>query len=87
MNEMRPYLIAWIALLFLLGSMVAGSQLLDGKLALAVIVVGAPCMIGVIFFTFMGLKFLDPLMRIYATGGVLWLGFLVVLTMADYVTR
>lgn len=87
MSEMRPYVFAWIALMVLLGGTVTGSQLFDGRLALAVVLVGALGMIGVIFFTFMGLKFHDALMRIYATGGALWLGFLVVLTLADYVTR
>lgn len=87
MNEFRPYLLTWIVLLVLLGTVVAGATLLSGIPALAVVLVGALCMIGLITFIFMGLKSLDALMRVFATGGVLWLAFLIVLTMADYMTR
>ncbi|MFC3283514.1 hypothetical protein [Litchfieldella rifensis] len=87
MNEFRPYLLTWVVLLALLGIVVIGAELLTGLLALAVVLGGALCMIGAIIIMFMGLRTADALMKVYATGGVLWLGFLIVLTMADYVTR
>lgn len=87
MNEFRPYLLTWVVLLALLGIVIAGAELLSGMLALAVVLGGALGMIGAIIVMFMGLKTADALMKVFATGGALWLGFLVVLTMADYVTR
>ncbi|EPC03747.1 hypothetical protein L861_00185 [Litchfieldella anticariensis FP35 = DSM 16096] len=87
MNEFRLYLLSWIVLLALLVVVAAGAELLSGMLAIALVLGGALCMIGVIIVMFMGLKTADALLKVYATGGVLWLGFLVVLTMADYMTR
>lgn len=87
MNELRPYLLTWVALLALLGIIVTATALLDGGWALAVVLAGALCMIVLIITLFMGLRSAGGLLRVYATGGVLWLGFLIALTLADYLTR
>lgn len=87
MNGTRPYIITWVVLMGLLALTVAASQWLSGWWGISAVSVGAISMVSLIVFSFMGLKLLDALMKIYATGGVLWVGFLVVLTMADYMTR
>ncbi|MBB3230948.1 oxidase [Halomonas stenophila] len=87
MNDFRPYLLTWVALLALLGVIVAAAALFDGLLASMIVLAGALCMIALIITLFMGLRSAGGLLRVYATGGVLWLGFLIVLTLADYLTR
>jgi cytochrome c oxidase subunit IV len=42
---------------------------------------------GLIMAVFMGLKWSSPLVRVVAIGGVFFLSFLVVLLLADYLTR
>jgi cytochrome c oxidase subunit IV len=42
---------------------------------------------GLIMAVFMGLRWSSPLVRVVAIGGVFFLSFLVVLLLADYLTR
>ena len=86
-KQFRPLLLTWLTLLALLLTIVAAATWLSGVFSLIVVLLGTAGMVGLIIVTFMGLHAADPLQQVYATGGVLWLGFLIVLTMADYVTR
>jgi caa(3)-type oxidase subunit IV len=43
--------------------------------------------VGLIMSIFMGLRWSSPLVRVIALGGVFFLSFLVVLIIADYLTR
>lgn len=86
-KQFRPLLLTWLALLVLLMAIAAAATWLSGIFSLTVVLVGAASMVGLIMVTFMGLHAADPLQQVYAIGGVLWLGFLIVLTMADYMTR
>jgi cytochrome c oxidase subunit 4 len=42
---------------------------------------------GLIMAVFMGLRWSSPLVRVVAIGGIFFLSFLVVLLLADYLTR
>lgn len=86
-DQFRPLLLTWLALLALLLAIAAAATWLSGIFSLIVILLGTTSMVGLIIAAFMGLRAAEPLQQVYATGGVLWLGFLIVLTMADYMTR
>ncbi len=87
MNTYRPYLLTWLALLALLACAVAATHWLSGWLAWSMVALCALIMASLVISIFMGLRHANALSQIFAVGGVLWLSFLIVLTLADYLTR
>ncbi|WP_148863659.1 cytochrome C oxidase subunit IV family protein [Marinobacter fonticola] len=89
MNYMnyRPMLLTWIGLLILLGVSVLGASMTSGVLQLVISLTCAALMAALVMTFFMRLRSAEALIRLYALGGFLWLGFLILMTMADYLTR
>lgn len=87
MSNYRPLLVAWLALLLLLALSVAALQWAPATLAHVVSLACAVSMAALILAFFMGLRHSAGLVRVFALGGVLWLGLMSVLTAIDYVTR
>jgi cytochrome c oxidase subunit 4 len=56
---------------------------LNTPLALAIALTKA----GLIIAFFMNLRYGSPLLRVFAAGGFLWLAILMILTLADVLTR
>lgn len=87
MIDYRLYLLTWLALLILLACAVAATHWLGGWLAWSTVALCALAMASLVIILFMGLRHANALLRVFGAGGVLWLGFLIVLTLADYLTR
>ncbi len=79
--------IVWIVLLGLLMLSVTAAQLVSGPLLYLFTLTCAAAMSALILAAFMGLKSADGLVRLFALGGLLWLGFLLLLTLADTLAR
>jgi cytochrome c oxidase subunit 4 len=77
----------WIALLALMGATVATTVLLTTPLAYALNFALAVAMAALVLLDFMGLREADGLTRVFALAAFGWLIFLLVLTLADYLTR
>lgn len=87
MTGMRSALLTWIGLLALLATGVAITVLAPGPAAHGTVLVLAAIMAGLVFNGFMGLGAASGLMRLFALGGLLWVGFMLFFTLADFLTR
>lgn len=87
MGAVAVLFVTWACLLVLLGIGVASATLLTPPWSLVVVGANALCMVLLILVLFMDLKATPGLSRIYGTGGILWLGFLITLTLMDYLHR
>jgi cytochrome c oxidase subunit 4 len=87
MRESHVFVLTWLGLLALLAIQVLAATLLSGPLGHGVVALAALCMVVLIWTLFMDLRNSRGLIRVYAVGGVLWLAFLITLTLADYLTR
>lgn len=86
MNYRQPIII-WLGLLVLLALTVGLNVLMSGPLRPLLHYVIAIAMAALLMVFFMQLRASDGLIRIFAVGGVLWLGLLVVITLAEVLTR
>lgn len=80
-------LLAWAGLLLLLTSSVLVTALVPGPALIAVNVGCAVLMAALIFTVFMKLRSADGLLRLFAVSGLMWLSFLLLLALADFLTR
>lgn len=83
-------LFAWIGLLALLSGSVAiatNTALAQGPVAISLNIGCAIVMAAIVFSVFMRLRYADGLLRVLAVGGVMWVAFLLVLALADVLTR
>lgn len=83
----RAPLLAWIGLLLLLTANVMITALVPGPAFIAVNIGLAVLMAALIYIVFMGLRHADGLLRLFAVGGLMWVGFLLLLSLADFLTR
>jgi cytochrome c oxidase subunit 4 len=83
----RTYLLVFAALIVLTAATVGASFLPLGGLHLAVALTIAIAKATLVLLFFMHLLYSTRLTWVVALSGLLWLGILIVLTMADYVTR
>lgn len=87
MKNVRPILYAWAALLALLALTVGASFAPLGPVLPFVSYSVAIAKTGLIVWLFMEMKTRDGLQRLAFAVGFVWLGFLLVLTFADVMTR
>ncbi|MFD2189572.1 hypothetical protein [Pistricoccus aurantiacus] len=87
MGAVAVLFLTWICLLVLLAISVTSVVLLSLPWSLVAVGVCALCMILLIIILFMDLRNSRGLTRVYATGAVLWLAFLITLTLMDYLHR
>ncbi|WZO97683.1 cytochrome C oxidase subunit IV family protein [Isosphaeraceae bacterium EP7] len=83
----RTYLITFVALLLLLGAAVAAAYMPLGQFHLAVTLSIAAIKAMVIMVVFMHLKDSSRLTWVFAGGSFVWLGIMLTITMADYLSR
>lgn len=86
MTYHTPVLV-WLLLLALLAASVTAVILAPGTMAHVISLGCAFGMAALILATFMGLQTADGMLRLFALGGLLWLAFLVSLTLADTLVR
>ncbi len=84
----KPYILAWVALMLLLG-VTAWVSFIDlgpwnGPVAMAI----ASIKTIIVVLIFMHLKYENQkILWVFALGGVFWLSIMMALTMTDYLTR
>ncbi len=83
----RSCLLAWAALLALLGASAGTSLLSLGKLNMALNFTIAAAKAGLVLFVFMHLGSQRRVVQFAAAAGLLWLGVLVTLSLGDFLTR
>ena len=88
MEQARKRLaIVWLALMALLALTVAGSFTVNGAASAVVSFGVATAKVALIFWFFMQLRTEKGLVRVFAVGGIAWLGILLTLVTIDYATR
>lgn len=83
----KPYLYTFGALLLLLGATVEVARHDFGRFNFPMTMLIATSKAALILWIFMGLKRSTSLTRLFAAMGFMWLAILLLLTMADYLTR
>lgn len=83
----RLVLLTWGGVLALLGISVLAVQLSAGVLQYVISLSCAVLMAGLLMTFFMHLRTAQTVIRLYALGGLLWLSFLWLLSLADYLSR
>lgn len=87
MQDIVTRLVAYFALILLLGVSVTLSSLDPGALRTGFHFAIALVQAGLIFTVFMQLRVAPPLIRVMAGGSALWLMILFVFTLLDYLHR
>jgi cytochrome c oxidase subunit 4 len=85
--NVRPFVLTWLALLFLLAITVSASFVATGPASLVIamaIAMGKAVLIG---WFFMKLRRESGLVRLAALAGVAWLGMLFIFLTLDYANR
>lgn len=86
--QWRTAILTWLTLMLLLGGSVAAAVLIPGAAWSAVLNAAcATAMAALILTFFMRLKEASALLRTFALGGLLWVAFLLFLTLLDVLTR
>jgi cytochrome c oxidase subunit 4 len=83
----RIYVRAWVSLVVLLGITIAASYIHMGWLNGAVAIVIAFMKALIIVLYFMHVRYSPRLIWVFAGAGILWLGIMFSLSMADYHSR
>lgn len=83
----RPALLTWLALMLLLGITLLAGMLQSAALRYSVHFLCAAAMAALVMLVFMRLRSDGELLRLVAVGGLLWIALLIVLTLADVLTR
>ncbi|MHB0777024.1 cytochrome C oxidase subunit IV family protein [Halomonas sp. WWR20] len=87
MKDVKAPVFAWVGYLVVLAASVAVAKLAPGTLGHAFSLLCAFVMAGFIVTFFMGLRSADNLLRVFALAGMMWLAFMITLTLADYFYR
>lgn len=87
MKDVKALVFAWVSYLGILGASVAATQWASGALGHVFSLLCALLMASLIMVFFMGLRSADNLLRVFALSTIMWLAFILVLTMADYFNR
>lgn len=83
----RQPIIIWLGLLALLALTVGLNVLMAGPWRPLLHYLIATVMAALLMVFFMRLRASDGLIRLFAVGGVLWLGLLIVITLSEVLTR
>ncbi|MEC9483435.1 MAG: hypothetical protein UMU75_08980 [Halomonas sp.] len=87
MKDVKAPVLAWGSYLVILGGSVAATKWVPGTLGNVFSLICAFVLASLILTFFMGLRAADNLLRVFALAGIMWLTFMVSLTMADYFSR
>lgn len=80
-------IVVWGALLGLLAASTLAAMVAPGAAAHTFSLACALVMAALIVTWFMGLRTADGMLRVFALAAVFWLGLLLALTLADFLTR
>lgn len=80
-------LLAWVALLLLLAGSVMITALVPGPALIALNLLLAVLMAALIITVFMGLRSAGGLLRVMALGALMWLFFLPLLAISEFLAR
>lgn len=84
----RTYVLVWLALVIGTISTYLIAEYVDiGPWNIVVALLIAGTKMSLVIYFFMHVKFNDPLTRLFVGAGFFWLVILIVMTMADYVSR
>lgn len=83
----RLMVLTWAGVLVLLGVSLLGVGMTSGIVQYVMSLTCAALMAALVMTFFMRLRRAEALIRLFALGGFLWLGFLILLFLADYLTR
>lgn len=83
----RSYLLVWAALMLLLGLTLGSAYIAMGMFNIVMNVGVAVAKMLLVMIFFMHLRHASSLIRIFAAVGFVWLLVLLVLTVADYLSR
>ncbi|MDN5848587.1 MAG: hypothetical protein L0H63_02970 [Nitrococcus sp.] len=83
----KALLFAWVGLLLLLAGSVLITALVPGPAYIGLNIGFAVLMAALIFTVFMKLRSADGLLRLFAVGALMWLGFFLLFSLADFLTR
>lgn len=83
----RLMVLTWVGVLVLLGISLLGVGMSSGTVQYVISLSCAALMASLVMTFFMRLRSAEALIRLFALGGFLWLGFLILLFLADYLTR
>lgn len=86
-SHVPAYLVIYVSLLALVGLTVAVAHVKTGMFAFPIAMAVAGAKTFLIIAVFMHLKDECPLIRVYASAGILWLAILFTILMGDYLTR
>ncbi|GGB48470.1 hypothetical protein GCM10011505_31930 [Tistrella bauzanensis] len=86
-NGTGSLVLAWAAMVALLGLTIAASFVLSGPFSIAAAIGIALAKAGIIFWVFMHLRQESGLLRLAAVGALVWLMILLLLSGVDYATR
>jgi cytochrome c oxidase subunit IV len=86
-HPIRPLLAVYAVLMILLMTTAAASVLPSGWWSTPISLSIAVAKASLVFCFFMRLRFQPSLVRIFALAGFFWLAILIVLTLADFLTR
>ncbi|MFE8069444.1 hypothetical protein QQM79_00125 [Marinobacteraceae bacterium S3BR75-40.1] len=85
--NVRLAVVTWLLLLIMLGISLSALMLQTPWLRMTVHLGSAVVMGALVMAIFMRLRSADGLIRLYALGGLMWLGFLLLLTLLDFISR
>jgi cytochrome c oxidase subunit 4 len=86
-DSVKTYAAVWIALL-LMTALTTGVAYIDlGRFSVVVALTIAVCKMLLVALFFMHVRHSTKLTKLVVLGGLLWLGILISLTMADFATR
>lgn len=87
MKDVKAPILAWLAYLVVLGASITVTRWAPGALGQVFSLLCALVMASLIMVFFMGLRFADNLLRVFALATLMWLAIMLGLTMMDYVYR
>lgn len=86
-DSVKTYALVWIALLILTGVTTAVAYIDLAQFSVVVALAIAVCKMLLVALFFMHVRHSTQLTKLVVLGGLMWLGILLTLSMADFVTR
>ncbi len=84
MTGIKALIITWIVMMALLGISAGVAVLVPGRAAHAFSLVAAAAIAGMVMTWFMDLRSEGGLIRLFALGTLLWLSFMLFITLIDF---
>src|SRR5580700_1786010 len=86
-DSIKTYVVVLLALLILTGATTAAAYVDLGLFSVVVALSIAVCKMLLVSLFFMHLRHSNQLTKLVVSGGLMWLGIMLVLTLSDFATR